>query len=296
MKTMPECFPCFLEQSLRVAALVGCSDEKRLRVMLEVSSLLSAMDPLVSPPENAIMLYECLHRLLGTDDPYNAVKMMENDRALVVIDSLRAEVAAAENPLFAAVSFAIAGNIIDYGAASTFDSAATLAASREACFAIDHRARLASSLERLPTGAAVLYLCDNCGEIVYDTLLVELLARRDLAVTVTVRGGPIINDALLADAGRAGMNRFAKVITNGVACPGSALAQCSAEFCRQFFEADMVIAKGQGNFETLSEVDREVFFLLTVKCKVVARHLNSLLHGGTQVTGSGEMVILHHPG
>lgn len=296
MKTMPECFPCFLEQSLRVAALVGCSEEKRLRVMQEVSSLLASIDPLVSPPENAISLYACLHRLLGTDDPYNAVKMMENDRALGVIESLRAEVAAAENPLFAAAAFAIAGNIIDYGAASTFDCAATFAASREAGFAIDHRARLASRLDDLPLRAAVLYLCDNCGEIVYDTLLVELLARRDLAVTVAVRGGPIINDALLADARRAGMDRFAKVITNGVACPGSALAHCSAEFRHHFNEADLVIAKGQGNFETLSEVDREVFFLLTVKCKVLARHLNSLRHDGVQVTGNGEMVILHHPG
>lgn len=296
MKTNPECFPCFLEQGLRVAKLCECGEEKKLEVMRELSSLLATMDLEQSPPANAIKLYAALHRILENDDPYGEAKEMENAQALANIEELRREVTSSENPLFAAIGFAIAANIIDYGTASTFDSAAKLDGSRDGVFTVDHRSELKEKLDSLKKGDSVLYLCDNCGEIVYDTLLVELLTQRGLDVTVAVRGGPIINDALIDDAITVGMDRFGRIITNGVACPGSSLDHCSDEFRERFQQADLVISKGQGNFETLSEVEREVFFLLTIKCKVLARHLAERLNDGTEVTGNGEMVILHHRG
>jgi len=295
MKTAPDCLACFLQQALRVARLNGCDQEQEIEVMRGVAALLPGCDFQKSPPVNAIQIYDTIAEITGCRDPYLKVKQLENERALKALPVLKDEVTTAHQPLLAAIGFAIAANIIDYGTAARFDVAATFLKCREMQFAIDHRQQLLAAVEGLRRGSSVLYLADNCGEVVYDSLLVELLARRGLEVTLVVRGAPIINDALVADAEQAGMSSFARIITNGTACPGTPLALCSEDFCRRFGEADLVLSKGQGNFETLSETDREIFFLLTVKCKVVAAHLCGLLGGGQELSGSGELVVYHQP-
>jgi uncharacterized protein with ATP-grasp and redox domains len=123
--------------------------------------------------------------------------------------------------------------------------------------------------------------------------VIEQLARQRFEVTVAVKSGPIINDALIEDAQTAGLGGFADIITNGTACPGTPLEYCSEEFRHRFEQADLVISKGQGNFETLSEVDRELFFLLTVKCKMVGKHLAELSGTDCILPGNGEMVVYH---
>ena len=138
----------------------------------------------------------------------------------------------------------------------------------------------------------MLYLADNCGEIVYDRLLIEYLFRRGFAITLAVKDGPIINDALLEDALTAGLDRFARIISNGSRCPGTVLDQCSLEFRQLFASADVVISKGQGNFESLSDIDREVFFLLMLKCRVAASHMAELAAVAREnLPGQGEMVV-----
>ena len=296
MRTAPDCLPCFLQQALRVARLNGCGQKQEIEVMRAVAALLPECDFLESPPVNAIQIYGTIAEITGCRDPYLNVKQIENDRALQALPVLKEEIVAAPQPLMAAIGFAIAANIIDYGAASRFDVAGTFAKCREMQFAIDHRQRLLAAVEGLRPGASVLYLADNCGEIIYDSLVVELLNRAGLDVTVVVRGAPIINDALLADAEQAGIGTYARIITNGTACPGTPLMLCSGDFRRRFREADLVISKGQGNFETLSEAEREIFFLLTVKCKVVAAHVSELVGGAEKLAGNGELVVYHQPG
>ena len=117
----------------------------------------------------------------------------------------------------------------------------------------------------------ILYLADNAGEIVFDRLLIEQLPPG--RVTVAVKGGPVLNDATRSDAAVAGLNELAEVIDNGSDAPGTLLGDCSHSFRERFDRADLVIAKGQGNYETLSDARKDVFFLLKAKCPVIAHHL-----------------------
>lgn len=293
MKTSLECLPCFLNQALRVARLQGCSDTQQHKVVAAVAALLPGLDLDQTPPVNAVSVYEAISAVTGCNDPYLDMKREENRRALLHLPHLRQEVLNAPAPLAVAIGFAIAGNVIDYGAAGRFDVEEAFRKSRQMCFAIDHRQELLEAVACLQPGANVLYLADNCGEIVYDSLVIELLAREGFDITVAVKAGAIINDALLEDAQAAGLSAFASIITNGTACPGTPLPHCSDEFSRRFAQADLVISKGQGNFETLSEVDRDVFFLLTVKCKMVGKHLADISDSGHVLSGHGEMVVYH---
>jgi uncharacterized protein with ATP-grasp and redox domains len=261
--------------------------------MKTVAHIISGFDFDQTPPDNAVAVYEAIAGLTGCHDPYLDVKRTENRRALEHLPFLRQETADAETPLAAAIGFAIAGNIIDYGAAGRFDIEEAFRKSREIAFAIDHRPELLAKIAALPPRAKVLYLADNCGEIVYDSLVIELLAEHKLEIIVAVKDAPIINDALAEDAYAAGLDRYATILTNGTACPGTPLKKCSREFMREFESAELVISKGQGNFETLSEVDRELFFLLTVKCKMVGKHLAEISGSTGTLPGNGEMVVYH---
>ena len=117
----------------------------------------------------------------------------------------------------------------------------------------------------------ILYLGDNAGEIVFDRLLVEILPREK--VTYVVKAHPIINDATIEDAKMAGITDLVEVIDNGDDTPGTVVENCSSEFQKRFEEADMIISKGQGNYETLNLVPKNIFFLLMAKCPVIAREI-----------------------
>jgi uncharacterized protein with ATP-grasp and redox domains len=117
----------------------------------------------------------------------------------------------------------------------------------------------------------ILYIADNAGEIVFDRLLIKQIGPEK--ITFVVKGGPIINDATIEDAQAAGLTDLMKVIDTGDDAPGTILEFCSEDFQHCFEAADLVIAKGQGNYETLSNIDKNIFFLVKAKCPVIARDL-----------------------
>ena len=166
---------------------------------------------------------------------------------------------------------AIAGNVIDFALGAELGEGEVLRTVEDAWqrpLAVDHLELLRAAVDR---ASSILYLGDNAGEIVFDRLLIEQMPREK--VTFVVRGAPILNDVLVEDAEMVGLTGMVEVIDNGSDAPGTILDQCSDDFRRRFEEADLVVAKGQGNFESLSEPGREVFFLLRPKCAVLARHL-----------------------
>lgn len=292
MKTDVVCLLCFLRQSLQVTRLCNSSEEEQVAVVKEISGMLPAIDTEKSPPENVIEIYGKIAELTGIDDPYFAKKRESNEYALKMLPRLRAEIQGAENELELAIRFAIAGNIIDYGAFETFDIAEALKKCRNEELAVDHSASLITRIKNATPGTTVLYLADNCGEIVYDSLLLDYLKRKRCDITIAVKEGPIINDATREDALFAGLDAYGRIVTNGTRCPGTVLDKCSASFVELFHRADLVISKGQGNFESLSEVDREIFFLLTVKCAIAARHMEKLSGmKKNSLPGKGEMAV-----
>ena len=266
MQTHPQCLPCFHRQA-RYAANLATSDPTLQETILDqVAEFLSGLDLMESPPVNSMGLYGIVSRLAKNPDPFASLKRQSNDLGLSLRPQVEAMIHQGDDPLRRAILFAIAGNIIDYGSQQHFDLDATLRHCLQVMPVIDEYERLRRELNRAQT---VLYLADNCGEIVFDGLLIDQLPGE---VTMAVKAGPIINDATVEDALACGLEQKCRVISNGTSCPGTPLKQCSEEFQELFEKADVVISKGQGNFETLSESRRPIFHLLTIKCPVVASH------------------------
>ncbi|MFZ5761406.1 MAG: damage-control phosphatase ARMT1 family protein [Thermodesulfobacteriota bacterium] len=287
MQTAPECLPCLLEQAEATTRLVTSNARQHREILAEAATLLSRLDPALSPPENATAMYRLIADRSGVADPYAAAKEESNALAMGLRPTVRAKILAAADPLLAAIQYAMAGNVIDYGAHHDFDVEKILAACQGREPVVNDYRELRRELAAART---VLYLADNCGELVFDGLLIEQLHQE---VTLAVKERPIINDALASDADACGLTRLARLVGNGTGCPGTPLASVSAEFRRLFDRADLVISKGQGNFETLSECPRPLYFLLTVKCAVVARHLAE--RSGRPVA-IGDTVLMKHQG
>jgi len=208
-------------------------------------------------------------RISGIPDPYIEEKKVGNNQALGLSKDWRKKVIASDNPFEMALKLAIAGNIMDYGPGNSFDLEQTIQQVISAKFAIDNSALLK---QRVKEAKSILYLGDNAGEIVFDKLFIEILMHPQL--TYAVRGGAILNDVTLSDANDVEMDLVADVISNGYDTSSTILDKCSEEFMKIYNKADLIISKGQGNLEGLiNENDSRIFFLLMVKCDVMAERL-----------------------
>ena len=267
MKTYLDCYPCFLRQALSAARHAGASVELQRHILLETMEQLRTLPAQATPPVMAELIHRMVRRETHTADPYAQSKRDATAQAMTLLPALRERVRTAPDPLETAVRIAIAGNIIDDGAADHFELQATLARVLEQPFAIDGLTQLREALRGAET---ILYLADNAGETVFDRLLIETIAR---PVTYVVKAGPVINDATREDALAADLAAVSDIIDSGSDAPGTLLDRCSPAFREQFARAPLIIAKGQANYETLSEVQAPVFFLLLVKCAIIADDL-----------------------
>jgi hypothetical protein len=269
MQTGNDCLVCFLRQALATVRRSTTDSEQHWRLTGEVGAMLASFDPCIPPPENAVHYYRLIARRTGVNDPYAFEKQESNSFAMGLETRTRELIQGEPDPLLAAVQFAINANVLDYGSQYRLDREKALASCRQP-LVVNHYLALQ---QRIITKPNILYLADNCGEIVFDKLLIELLLAGGCKVTVAVRQSPIINDATLEDAMACGLDSICPVITNGADVPGTPLATCCEEFRQHFRNADCIISKGMGNFECLSEVAAPIFFLFIVKCTTVLAHL-----------------------
>ena len=266
MKTTLDCIPCFARQALQAARFATDDPQVQETVMRAVLREVAEMDMNQPPPVMAQWVHRRLRALTGSPDPYRSAKDDFNRLALELLPAMERQIALATDPLALAVRYAIAGNAMDLGPSMNV-SVAQLRHSIETVLDSPFEGDV-ELLRRALNGAEhILYLADNTGEIVFDRLLIQQLPPG--RVTVAVRGAPILNDATLEDARTAGLHELAEVIDNGSDAPGTLLSDCSDAFVTRFRAADLIIAKGQGNYETLSEVAAPLFFLLKVKCSLV---------------------------
>ena len=271
MRTYFDCIPCFIRQALDSIRLITDDEDIAEQVMRKVLRLACKMDLRQSPPAMGREIHRIIRKLTGNHDPYREIKKRFNRLALKMYPELKQQVEISTDPFQTAVRLAIAGNIIDFGVNSVLEQSyveKTIADSLTE--PLDMRA-LEEFRSETARAKDILYLGDNAGEIVFDRLLIEQLPCEN--ITFVVKAGPIINDATMEDAKIAGLTEMVNVIDNGSDAPGTILESCSEAFRRQFSEADLVISKGQGNYETLSDVDKDVFFVLRAKCPVISRHL-----------------------
>jgi hypothetical protein len=283
MKTFIDCLPCLLRTALEAARLATGDPAVRERVTRDLLRWFSEMDMDGSPPVMAQRIHRRLRELTGVEDPYREAKDRQNQMALHFLRDLEAGLEDAADPLATAVQLAIAANIIDLGAKTAIPEEEVQSALARAV-----GEPVVGDLEAFRGAVArarrILYLADNAGEIVFDRLLVEQLS--PARVTLVVRGKPVLNDVTLEDARVAGLHEIVEVIDNGSDAPGTVLADCSREFVRRFTGADLIVAKGQGNFETLNDEPGNIFFLFKAKCPVVADQIG--LPVGTHVLARGK--------
>lgn len=263
------CRTCFLRTYTRLFEKFNASAQQKEKFLESFNKITEKLDQ-ISAPEIQQELSEKFTDLIGVSDPFFEEKRECNIKALDIYDRWKNTAFKLKDAFDTTLRLAIAGNIMDYGASDDFDLDSVIIKVLHSKFAIDHSNQLRDKIE---TANNILYLGDNAGEIVFDRLFIE--TNLSDKVTYVVKGGPVLNDVTIRDAEDVAMEHSAKVITNGYNAPSTVLNKCSDEFIQAYNSADLIISKGQGNLEGLiNENDNRIFFLLMVKCTVIAENLN----------------------
>ncbi|MGB9715856.1 MAG: damage-control phosphatase ARMT1 family protein [Thermodesulfovibrionales bacterium] len=269
MKVHLDCFPCFLKQSI-ISIRLGTKDEiLQEKILKSVLEEIQNADMSRPPAYTTTFIHRKIRNLLGKD-PFREIKSEYNKVALSLYPSLKSIVENSSDPLWAGVRLAIAGNVIDFGIFTSVDIEGSINRALSTHLAVDD---YSSFREALSDVNSILYLTDNAGEIVFDRLLIEVLISLGKRVTVAVKASPVINDATIVDAQEAGITEICEVIDNGSDAVGTILCWTSPSFQKMFRESELVISKGQGNFETLTGIEKKIFFLFQSKCDVVSKEL-----------------------
>ena len=266
MKGAPECFPCSLNQVLKLMRVAGADDETILRAIKDSWEAIKAFGLEKSPAYVATVAIRKAKRYFPVDDPYRGLKSQHNELAADMLERIKPILDSSPDPLKAALIVMASGNIIDLGVHHEFDLEGTLRRNLEEGFARDDYEYFRDRLDR---ASSLLLIADNAGEIVFDLHFLKSLSP-GLDRYIAVKEGPILNDVTISE-----MSGFdtgdVKVVSTGSDGLGVIFDEVSEDFMKLFEEADIVIAKGHANFETLDEAEREIFLLFQVKCQVVAR-------------------------
>ena len=277
MKLRLNCVICIAKQALEAARLATNDPKVQEEVLRSVLRRLTKMEWVGTPLQlvRASRVTELIEKLTGIDDPYKDLKKASNDEALAIADEVKSLIASHEDSLRAAVKVAIAGNIIDFVSVKAYDLRATIVKLLKQKPAIDDYSRLR---EEVLNAETLLYFADNAGEIVFDKLLIEEMIRVRRKpfrkISFVVKGGPTINDATIEDALYVGLDKLPNIEFRRVSSgkPGTGPELSSSEVLSWIRNHDLVISKGQGNYEDLSDV-KGVYFLLIAKCPVVAEDI-----------------------
>jgi uncharacterized protein with ATP-grasp and redox domains len=267
MRTYLECIPCIIEQVIKIAREMTQDEKRQEELLQKVLASLSRLSYNNSPPYLGREAHRVIRRILDNPDPYQKLKRKFNRVGKELFPTLQEKVNHSKDRFADAVKLAIAGNIIDFGPQHHFELMGTIDKVLLVKPTIDHTESLKEDIELAST---ILYLGDNAGETFFDRILIEKMPPKE--IYYGVRGSPVINDATSEDAYWAGLDKVAKIISNGSDAPGTILEDCSGEFKDIFARADLVIAKGHGNYETLNEIKgKKLYFLLMVKCETIAK-------------------------
>ncbi len=270
MKCESLCIPCFFKQAH--SSVTAHTDEESLReqVLFDIAGFVPDLDMERSPAYNSSLVMHQVDRLIGRIDPFKEHKKKHNELALSMLEDLTKLVSESEDPLQTAIRLSVVGNVIDMGIKHEADIEGTMQKALGKGFA---RFEIDAFRQSLDQTSRILYIVDNAGEIVFDIVLIELLARMGKEVIVAVKSGPIINDATMDDADQVGLHKYCKVIKTGSDFVGITRELLSPAMIEAFDTADLIVSKGQGNYETLEGTSERIFFILKAKCQLVADNL-----------------------
>jgi uncharacterized protein with ATP-grasp and redox domains len=272
MKLYLECIPCYIRQVIDAAKMVT-EDEKLIGCILRKALVAASefnFDGIGLLTQARIQ--RAIKDLMPDDDPYCNIKKKFNIICLSLEEELKKIIRESVDPFETSLRISLAGNIIDFGPKKILKESDILDSIREAMNQHIDRSKINLLKDNIESSNKILYIGDNSGEIVFDKIFIESLPKRK--ITFVVRGGPALNDSTMKDAEMVGMKKIVRVITTGLDMPASILPLCSEEFLKEYEESDLVIAKGMGNYEALSDEDKNIFFLLKVKCPVIVESFN----------------------
>jgi uncharacterized protein with ATP-grasp and redox domains len=271
MNIQRDCYVCIYTQALNITKRLNLDEDISSEILRGTAKILSKYDLSFMPPIVAKEVYEFVEKTLNIADPFEKEKKEAIKKALELKPVLEEKLKNSKNSLFNAIKIAIAGNIIDLGVNQSYD----LDKEIRDIFNMQFRHNDFDELkEKLKNTKTLCYLADNSGENVFDEILIKTIKKFNSQIKVyyIVRGKPIINDVTVKDLEGLEINNLAEIIDSGVGTPGFSLKFANSISKEIFYNADLVISKGMGNFEVLfSECQRVVFYFFKVKCDVVAR-------------------------
>jgi len=284
MQMRNECAACILNQVIRVTEYLGMDKEKSDLIFKEaLKKTFETGYSGMTPPLYSGKIYDAVSGLTGNKDPYKKLRKEQNDLVLDNIQFFRNRISVSDDPLFTSLFYSLLGNIIDYGGVEIFDTDQIFSDIDGIEINVNDYDKLK---ERLVKAGSILIISDNAGEAVFDMLLMEQLKQKfpELKIIYGVRSGPAINDIIKEDAEYIGIGDHAEIIETGSTYAGTMISHSDPGFIEIYKSADIVISKGQGNFETLEmETEKDIFFVFKVKCRIVADHsglpMNSLVMG-----------------
>jgi len=254
--------------------MANVPDERKKEVLYELMDFIKSLDPEASPAYNSSLVLLKTYEIIQNNDPYCFAKKQSNALALELYENVKKKVFESQDPLYNSLKVSVAGNVIDLGIKRDFDVESELAHAFEFGFSIDDYVLLK---QKVQNGKNIVVVGDNAGEIVFDKILVEVLNQMGKDVYYIVKTKPILNDATLEDAKEVGMDKIATIVDTGVGLLGVPKEFVSSKFKQLILNADIVISKGQANFESLDEFEEiqdNVFYLLKIKCEFLAKKLN----------------------
>lgn len=274
MKIQEKCLPCVVNQAIKVADIVGLQEKEGL--LKKVFAYLSEVDYQSSTnSELTGEIFSLLKKETGNMDPYRETRQKYNTMFLEQLEAFEQEIDSDENSFLLAIKYAIMGNIIDFNPIHNFllqDMQNSFLNLKEEQLAIDDSSTL---IKEIKQAKSMLYLGDNCGEICLDRILIKKIKvlNPSCHIFFGTRGEAVINDSIEEDAYLVGIDSYATIISNGDDSQGTVLKRTSKEFREIYDNADIIIAKGQGNYESLSMEKGNVYFLLMTKCAVIAQDI-----------------------
>lgn len=274
MRMKDKCLPCLVNQVIKVADITKAKN--REQILHEVFAYLSKVDFNKTNPEISGETFRILKKHLKNEDPYLEVRNYYNDLLMKLSKTYEEKIIASEDSFYQAMKYAVIGNIIDFNPIhnSTMEEIMDFINQADGLgFQINDMNQLKQEIKN---AQSILYLGDNCGEICFDKVFIKEIKKYnpDVNVYFGVRGEPVINDSIETDAYAVGMDEYASIVSNGDGSLGTVLERTSEAFQSIFEQADVIIAKGQANYECLSECEKVgIYFLLMTKCEVIAEDI-----------------------
>ena len=267
MEIFEGCLSCLLEQAKRTSKMARVSAQTEQKILSLANEILKNYKNYENSPHLAQHIYETINTFLKQEDPFKEVKEKDIALAESLVPTLKDFIASSQDNLYAALKVGAVGNNLDSAIVRNIDINAKIHQELNAPFKI---CDIDILREKLKTAKTVLIIGDNSGEAVFDGVFMDNFP--NLSFYYAVRSAHTINDITLKEATAIGINKKAKVFASGSCAPGSVLSQCSKEFKKLLNSADIVLSKGQGNYECLTDI-KGIFFLLKAKCPVIASHL-----------------------